>query len=158
MAEPFWLTFARRDIGLKEIPGARHEPRILQMWRRVGAWFSDDETPWCGGFMGQWFIQCGIAPPKDCWRAKNWLEWGKAIDEPVLGCVVIFGRDGGAHVAYVVGKTSDGYLACLGGNQGNTVSIAKFPYGRVLGYRIPPGDRQYDPLPVLEADLSPSEA
>lgn len=156
--EPYWLQLARQDLGLREVPGHIHAPRILEMWRTVKASFTDDETPWCGGAVGAWMTEAGIAPPAACWRAKNWLDWGKRIAVPVVGCVVVFGRDGGGHVALAVGRTGAGDLVCLGGNQGNGVSLAAFSQVRVLGYRLPPGDRMYVPLPMLDAAASTGEA
>lgn len=148
--EPMWLRFARADLGLREIPGTGTSAKILRWLIELGAWWRDDETPWCGVACAAWMKQCGIAPPKAYYRAKAWLEWGRAIDKPVLGCVVVFGREGGGHVALAVGTTKEGRIVCIGGNQGNSVSQAAFPIGRVLGYRVPPGERSYDLLPVLD--------
>lgn len=156
--DPYWLQIARRDIGLREIPGHIQAPRILAMWRAVKAPFIDDETPWCGGAVGAWMTEAGIAPPPSCWRAKAWLDWGKTTANPVVGTVVVFGRAGGGHVALAVGRTRAAELVCLGGNQGNAVSIAAFNESRVLGFRLPAGDRMYVPLPIIDADASPGEA
>ena len=158
MKEPPWLQIARQDLGIKEVPGAQNAPRIIRMWEMVKAPLGLDSVAWCGGACGAWFTQAGYAPPKACWRAKNWLDWGRPLTEPVLGCVVVFGRDGGGHVALTVGRNERGGLVCLGGNQGDAVSIAAFSFDRVLGYRVPVGDRKYDPLPALNADFSRSEA
>ena len=156
--DPRWLQIARQDIGLAEVPGAASAPAIVRMWQAVKAPFTDDATPWCGGALGAWMTRAGIAPPAACWRARNWADWGKPISEPVLGCVVVFSRDGGGHVGLVVGRTRAGGLAVIGGNQGDRVCIAAFPTSRVLGYRVPVGDRMYTPLPLVEADGSRSEA
>lgn len=158
MKEPPWLQIARQDLGLKEVPGAENAPAIIRMWALIKAPFNLDSVPWCGGACGAWFTQAGYAPPAACWRAKAWLDWGRPLTEPVLGCVVVFGRDGGGHVALAVGRNERGGLVCLGGNQGDAVSLAAFSFDRVLGYRVPVGDRQYDPLPMLNADFSRSEA
>lgn len=158
MSEPSWLRIARADLGVKEVKGAVHAPAIIRAWRTVKAPFTDDETPWCGGILGAWMTQAGYGAPAACWRARNWLNWGREMPWPVLGCVVVFSRDGGGHVALVVGRTPDGKLACLGGNQGDAVSIAAFPEARVLGYRMPIGYQGGDMLPTVNADGSRSEA
>lgn len=46
--EPAWLVEARTYLGVREIPGLRHEPQILRWWRaiRMGG-IRDDETPYC---------------------------------------------------------------------------------------------------------------
>jgi uncharacterized protein (TIGR02594 family) len=158
MTEPSWLTIARSDIGLAEVPGTSNAPAILRMWELLKAPFSDDATPWCGAAAGAWLTRAGYEPPVSCWRARNWLDWGRQINGPVLGCVAVFSRDAGGHVGLVVGQTPRGALAVLGGNQGDRVCIAAFPTSRVLGYRVPMGDRPYEPLPLLNADFSRSEA
>lgn len=42
-------------------------------------------------------------------------------------------------VALAVGRDEQGRILCLGGNQGDKVSVAPFDEGRVLGYRWPLG-------------------
>lgn len=156
--DPLFLAFARADVGLAEIPGQATASKIGRWLRELGAWWSDDETPWCGVAMAAWMQQAGIAPPKHYYRAREWLNWGKPIAEPVVGCVGIMGRVGGGHVTLITGKTPDGMLVGIGGNQGNRVCEASFDPQRFLGFRIPPGDRQYRALPVIHADGSESEA
>ena len=46
--------------------------------------------------------------------AKSYLEWGQSLKEPVVGCIVVIGRDGGGHVAFCVGQDSWGNLLLLG--------------------------------------------
>ena len=48
-----WMDFAKALIGVKEIPGTKHNPEILQMWKDLKrSGIKDDETPWCAGFVG----------------------------------------------------------------------------------------------------------
>lgn len=134
---PNWLTAARRHVGLAEVPGKEHNPTIVRWLRDLKAWWSDDETPWCGTFVAAAFREVGIPLPKHWYRAKAWLEWGVRLERPAFGCVVVFERSGGGHVGYVVGQDQLGRLLVLGGNQGNRVSVAPFTTDRVLGYRWP---------------------
>lgn len=137
--EPAWLTEGRRFLGLKEIPGKATAPFIAVWLKQLGAWWTDDETPWCGVACAGVFRACGVEPPKDYFRARAWASWGTALPAPAVGCVVVFEREGGGHVGIVVGKAGDGRLLVWGGNQGNAVSIAPFDLGarKVLGYRWP---------------------
>jgi uncharacterized protein (TIGR02594 family) len=137
MIEPPWLTIARADIGLAEIPGKAHAPKIQQWLRELRAWWDDDETAWCGVAVAAWFKAIGEPLPKHWYRARGWLEWGVPLAGPTLGCVVVYERGGGGHVGLVVGRDMTGRLLTLGGNQGNRVSIAPFEPMRVLGYRWP---------------------
>jgi uncharacterized protein (TIGR02594 family) len=152
--EPQWLVEARKDIGLREIPGADTAPVIAKWLTDLGAWWRDDETPWCGTAVAAWMKRAGIEPAKDWYRAKGWLDWGTAIAWPVVGAVVIFAREGGGHVGIVAGKDELGRLWVIGGNQGNEVKLALFDPARVIGYRVPANDAgmiaasNLGPLPV----------
>lgn len=137
ITDPPWLLVARTDIGLREIAGQRTAPRIHQWLSELGAWWRDDEAPWCGVAMGAWMDRAGVPIPSAYYRARAWLDWGHQIHEPIVGAVVVFERTGGGHVALIEGVNAAGDLMCLGGNQGNAVSVAPFQRSRVLGYRWP---------------------
>lgn len=163
MKEAAWLTEARRNIGVAEIKGMKHNNTIIQWLESLKAWWREDETPWCGVFVAHCIKTAGLPLPKYWMRAKDWLNWGYKITAPCVGCVVIFTRDGGGHVGFVVGKDKTGNLMVLGGNQGDAVRISAFPMSRVTGFRVPVGyvpsvsDRM---LPVLASTgrLSTNEA
>ena len=140
MAEPAWLVEARRHIGLRELPGAPTAPAIARWLQQLGAWWRDDETPWCGTAVAAWMQAVGVGPlPKFWMRAKAWAEWGQGLGAPAPGCVVVFERQGGGHVGLVVGEDAAGNLLVLGGNQGDAVNVRAFPRARALAYRWPPG-------------------
>ncbi|MGJ4827234.1 TIGR02594 family protein, partial [Neisseria gonorrhoeae] len=68
MTELPWIAEARRHIGLKEIPGAKHNPTIVQWLKETGgfpgaakSWYFEDETPWCGLFVGYCLGKSGRA-------------------------------------------------------------------------------------------------
>lgn len=162
MAEPTWVTEARRHIGLAEIKGPKHSSVITGWLDSLRAWWKDDETPWCGVFVAHCMKHAGYPLPKFWMRAKDWLNWGKTLSKPVAGCVVIFERKGGGHVGFVVGRDKAGNLMVLGGNQGDAVNIKPFATTRVTGYRWPesrlvPANSN---LPLLASDgkLSSNEA
>lgn len=155
--KPAWIIEAERHLGLKEIPGARHSATIQAWLRRLRAWWDDDETPWCGVFVAHCLEVSGQFIPKHWYRAKEYLKCGERIDKPCFGCLVIFGRNGGGHVGFVVGLDQQGRLLVIGGNQNNQVSVAPFPVSRVLGYRIPFGYVPTEPL-LVTANFQASSA
>jgi len=159
--DPAWLIEARRHVGLREITGPKHEPKITAWLKRLGAWWNDDEQPWCGTFVAAMLSDAGLQPPRHWYRAKAYLDWGRKMDCPEIGCIVVFARGGGGHVGFVVGRDLAGNLMVLGGNQGNAVTIAPFSTQRVIGYRWPvavPLPAAW-PLPLLASGrLSTSEA
>jgi hypothetical protein len=78
----------------------------------------------------------------------------------VPGCIVVFTREGGGHVGFVVGQDQQGNLLVLGGNQGDAVNVKAFPLARVSGYRWPSElVPSTEPLPVMaSADFSHTES
>lgn len=160
MLEPKWVEIARGLIGVHEIKGgAAHSPEILQMWRDIKrGGIKDDETPWCAAFAGAMLERAGIQSSR-FESAKSYLDWGIVLGAPMYGCIVVFTREGGGHVGFVVGKDADGRLLVLGGNQGDAVSIKAFPVDRVSGYRWPAGvPLSSAPLVVGSAEVSKGEA
>lgn len=154
MNEPLWVTTARLDIGQRETTGPNDSPWLRRMLAKLGAsWLVGQ--PWCGSVLAAWMQAAGCEPAKNYFRARAWLDWGVTLNTPHIGCVVVFERTGGGHVGLVVGETPDGRLMVLGGNQGNTVSVAPFDRDRVLGYRWPSEAMNvFNParrLPILQA-------
>jgi uncharacterized protein (TIGR02594 family) len=159
MKEPAWMTTARNYLGLTEIPGVATAPVIKKWLVGLKAWWTDDETPWCGVFVAQCLHENGVDRPKNWFRALAWLDWGIPISQPMVGCVVVYARKGGGHVGFVVGRDEKGRVLTLGGNQGNRVSIAPFDSTRVVGYRWPVSVPVLNPtagLPVLASNGQPS--
>lgn len=166
MADTAWIANARRYVGQGEVKGPHHNPHILKWWKNIGAPFVDDETPWCGAFVGGVLSETGIKPVAGGASAQAWLKLPVKLDMPAEGCVVVFWRgsptSGLGHVGFVVGQDQRGNLMVLGGNQGDMVSIKPFSRDRVKGYRWPgvyPYPERFN-LPVLTSDgrLSTNEA
>lgn len=136
--EPTWLLEARKHIGQSEIPGPRHSGFVTGLWKALGQPIADDETPWCGGFVGYVLKSCGIQPVASPAWARNWAKFGKACDR-ALGAIAVFGRPGGGgHVAFLVGVSRDGKkLYVLGGNQSNQVNIMPIDASRLIALRWP---------------------
>lgn len=151
---PAWLVAGRTKIGEKEIPGPKHNPWIVNsMWKALGApWLKTDDadSPWCGGFMAWCMNEAGQPYPKSFPSAGAWATWGVPC-LPQIGAVIVKERDGGHHVAQLVGITADGlwYLA-LGGNQNDGVSIAPIAIASVTAVRWPANVPQLSlKLPVM---------
>lgn len=158
--ESTWLIEARKHIGLRETKGSQHAPEIVQFWKDIKrGGIKDDETPWCAAFVGAMLERSGIKSSR-FESAKSYLQWGDLLTQPVVGCVVVFTRDGGGHVGFVVGQDAQGHLLVLGGNQGDAVNVRSFPRSRVSGYRWPTGFMlPGELLPILgAAEQSRSEA
>lgn len=156
-----WLLVARSYVGTKEVPGKGTSPVIAKWLRELHAWWDGDSVPWCGTFVAACLSECGLGRPQHWYRARAYLDWGVMRPIPTYGAIVVYERDGGGHVGFVVGRDDKGRILTLGGNQDNAVSIAPFDQARVLGYRWPvyangaPAPMTYLPLPRF-ASLGPS--
>lgn len=141
---PAWLRHALSLRGTAEIVGPRHS-RIIMGWaERLGIWYPNDETPWCGLFVAH-VIQTtfpDMALPSNVLGAQQWLNFGVKLDGPALGAVVVFWRGSPrswkGHVGFYYGETRT-HILCVGGNQSNTVSVTRIAKNRVKGYRWPSG-------------------
>ena len=135
-----WYQIARGEmaLGIKERKGDPDHPKIIEYHDTTSLHAKDDETPWCSSFVNWCIEKAGIMGTKSA-RARSWLGWGEAIEEPRHGCVVVFSRPPSptaGHVGFYIAETPT-HVDVLGGNQSNQVNIASYPKDRVLGYRWP---------------------
>jgi uncharacterized protein (TIGR02594 family) len=124
---------AKSQMGIAEMPGKVHSKAILGYHAETTLKAVDDETPWCSSFANWVTVHCGVTGTRSA-SAKSWMKWGKELKSPVNGCIVVFTRTGGGHVAFYDSEDKD-YIYTLGGNQGDRVCIAAYPKSRLLGYR-----------------------
>ena len=171
MEELNWVGNARQFVGLREVKGEKHNPEIIKMLGVMGrfsnearAWWRDDETPWCGLFVGYVMGKSGRFVVKEWYRAKEWASpLLTKLDSPAYGAIAVLSRHGGGHVGIVIGKDAQGNIMLLGGNQGDMVQISPFKPERIDGYYWPsrwvdgtprcahPAGKRYD-LPLLSSD------
>jgi uncharacterized protein (TIGR02594 family) len=102
--------------------------------RQVGVPYPD---LWCADFINFILRRTGH-PTTNSRAAKSFLDYGKRIDTPRVGAIVVLtrGRNGG-HVGIVRGTDGAGNIIVISGNHGNKVSESPYPKSRVLGYVIP---------------------
>lgn len=138
-----WMEIAQKRMGIKEIPGVKHNPVIMQWAKNLGveANYRSDEVSWCGLFVGD-VIKTALPNeklPSNVLGARQWLTFGVEVT-PSYGAVMVFWRGSPqgwhGHVAFYVGE-DDKYYYVIGGNQSNSVNIAKILKSRLLGARAP---------------------
>lgn len=141
MTKPRWLRIAETYTGLSEIRGPKHNSKIIGWLDKLGAWWRDDETPWCGVFVAHCVQDVGLPYPKYYMRAKAWADYGSLLrrDRLAPGAILVFDRAGGGHVGFYVGEDAGHYFV-LGGNQGNAVNVMKLDKNRLLASRWPKGE------------------
>lgn len=131
------LEIALKEFGQKEIPGVKHNERIVSYAKEIGLdWVNDDETPWCSIFMNWCALKAGAERTGKA-TARSWLNTGEATATPELGDVVVLRRGTSpwqGHVGLYITE-SEGIIYVLGGNQANSVNINACSKKDVLGYR-----------------------
>lgn len=154
------FEIAQRYVGVSEIPGSEHNPAVLAMLKLDMDWPEGDEVPWCSGFVN-WIAWHLRLPRSKSLRARSWLRVGEplpddaelldkreavglAVPEPGFDVVVLMrgGNDqpgpdvieAPGHVGLFAGFEGD-TVAVLGGNQSDSVNIARYPRRRILGIR-----------------------
>ncbi len=117
------------DIGLEALKW------VGASSRQVGVPYPD---LWCADFINFILRRTGH-PTTNSRAAKSFLDYGKRVDTPRVGAIVVLtrGKDGG-HVGIVRGTDGAGRIVVISGNHGNKVAESTYPKNRVLGYVIPP--------------------
>lgn len=135
------LKIAFSQLGEKEIENPENNPTIVKYARESGFdWVNDDETPWCSIFVNWVARQAKLKQSKST-MARSWLRVGLNVDtSPEPGDIVVFWRDDPdsrkGHVGFFMGYSPDlKRVYCLGGNQGNQVSLGAYTKDNILGFR-----------------------
>jgi uncharacterized protein (TIGR02594 family) len=136
-----WFAEARHLMGVHEDVGPGSNKVILNWAKDLGIDYKSDDIPWCGLFVAH----CVGATlpeevlPSNPLGARNWTKFGKHC-EPGLGAILVFWREsrqsGKGHVGFYNGEDSAAYHV-LGGNQSDSVSIARVGKDRLLDARQP---------------------
>ncbi|RLA02575.1 MAG: TIGR02594 family protein [Gammaproteobacteria bacterium] len=138
----YWMTLAKAEIGVTEIPGERNEKRVLEYHNMTTLRATEDSVPWCASFVSAILEWSGEASTRSA-RAKSYLTWGYELAEPMYGCIVVLWRkspdSASGHVGFYCGEDESGRILLLGGNQNNQVCITPYSKERVLSYRMPEG-------------------
>jgi uncharacterized protein (TIGR02594 family) len=149
-----WLDHARSDLGVKEIKGKKHHPRILEMLREVGhPDVQNDEDSWCAVAQGSWLVRSGLPTSKPVKLNRTGLsyeDYGTPC-EPKPGAISVStytaaGRkDWRRHVGTIT-KVFPTYFMVIGGNQSDKVCETKIMRSRVTAVRWPPMVAVPEPL------------
>lgn len=76
-SDPQWLQNAFDDLGLKELPGKKHNARVVEMFHTAGyPSINDDETAWCAAAMNTWLIEADYKGSGSL-MARSFSKYGK---------------------------------------------------------------------------------
>ena len=137
MAEPKWLTLARKEIGTVEIPGSRSNPKVVQYYLDVTGKKFADSVPWCAAFVGAMLTRSEKRSSGSL-MAKSYLKYGdRSAAKP--GAIAVFPRGRSpiyGHVNFVESVDGD-KLVCIGGNQSDAVTRTTYSKRKALAFRWP---------------------
>jgi uncharacterized protein (TIGR02594 family) len=158
--QPIWLLEGLKWMNTRETPGAADNRDILEWASAEGGAiaksYQSDSIPWCALYANMVLTKVGLQGTETLW-ALDWSNWGTKLAGPAVGAFAPMKRDGGGHIAIVVGRDQHGNLMCLGGNQSDAVNIKPFPAKRPVSFRwpkeVPPPARTgFDTLPMVSSN------
>lgn len=142
------FDLAQRYTGIQELPGGKNHP-LIQWWLALCGFGmdSEDEIAWCSAFVNGIAWELRLPRSKSA-AARSWLNVGTPVtlDQAEPGFDVVVIQRGTApqpgpevinatgHVGFFAGLEGD-LISILGGNQSDSVSVARFSKSRLLGVR-----------------------
>lgn len=136
------LSIAKNLMGVAEVPGPGSNHLIMWMLNLDNDWPTNDDVPWCSGFVNGVALLCGC-PRSRSLAARSWLTVGREITTAELTPgfdLVVLSRGNNPTAGHV--GFFDGWddfrprnVILVGGNQGNKVSRAPFMADRIIGCR-----------------------
>lgn len=150
------LKIAFNELGTEEIVGGEDNPEVLKYASEVGiAGITSDEIAWCSTFVNWVAWKAGLQYSGKA-NARSWLNVGEKVTTPEPGDVVVFWRESRqswkGHVGFFLGNSADQKrVYCLGGNQGNRVSVSAYRKETILSFqRLAPVKKLVVPEPTLQ--------
>lgn len=162
-ARPLWLVAGLALIGTKEKAGPGNNPVIID-WAKdeggsVAKSYTHDSIPWCALFANHMLSEVGLPGTETLWALDFAGKWPATnLGEPAVGAFAPMLRNGGGHIAVVVGRDRYGNVMGLGGNQNDAVNITAFARSRLnKGFWWPksvpkPTVLGFDKLPLVASD------
>lgn len=137
---PSWLVRARRELGVTEIVGGRHNPRILEYHGATRLRATTDETAWCASFVAWALEQEGIRSTRSA-AAASYKTYGRP-SAPIPGAIILFGKHdpdakGSGHVGFVNAAPVGEWVEVLSGNCNNAVRLKKYRLDAAVAIRWP---------------------
>jgi len=137
---PLHMVEALKHYGTLEKVGKGSNPDITQWAKETGVsgWYTDDDIPWCGLFVGICMKRATWPIKSDLLSALSWAKFGDAVPkgQESYSDILVFVRPGGGHVGFYVGENDTAFLV-YGGNQSNSVSFTWVAKDRLFACRRP---------------------
>ena len=140
MTKPRWLELAEAELGTKEVVGKADNPRIMAYYADAGhPEIAHDEVAWCAAFTNAMLARAGLRGTNSL-AARSFERYGTKLAAPEVGCIAVFPRGKKSWEGHVgiVAEVVGSSVVLLGGNQGNAVSLARYPIAKAVAWRWPP--------------------
>lgn len=141
------LKIAAKEVGVREVTGPGHNPRIEEYNRTMALSFppTDDDIPWNGQFVGWVVKQAGYTDFPNSAVSRSWETWGQSSEDAIgdweIGCIMVAWRgspDAGAGIAGIyIGDKDEKNVRVLAGNIFNAVDATTISKERVTACRLP---------------------
>lgn len=141
------LKIAAKEVGVREVPGPGHNPRIAEYNQAMSLSFSptDDDIPWNSQFLGWVVQQAGYTDFPNSAVSRSWEAWGQSSEDAIgdweIGCIAVAWRrspDSGTGIAGIyIGDKDEQYVRILAGNVFNAVDATTIARERVTACRLP---------------------
>ncbi len=136
------IDWMRGELGVREIPGPRDNPRIRKYYTHcanIGSKEYPDEVAWCSAILNAAADECGMFKTDNA-LASSWDEYGEDLGAyvPEGAIITIRHPSGGRHVCLAnrkFNRYNDATFEGLGGNQGNMVKVSEFPCAHIRSVR-----------------------
>jgi len=130
---PIWFKWMLHEIGVREVPGPKSNPRIIayRSLAKISIQGDDSVVPWCSIFANAALEVNGITGTRSA-MARSFETNANFVrlPGPALGAITTFWRvsrnSGQGHVNFYRGEIPNRIYGG-GGNQGDSVTIASFP-------------------------------
>lgn len=158
---PTWYRTALACKGTHEGTKKKPNPLVQAMFADAGEPQIKDTTatPWCAVFVSSMLVRNGY-PALPSMMARSGLQYGEKC-APRIGCIVVMWRgsreSSSGHIGLYVGEDAT-HVHVLGGNQSDSVTVARFAKSKVLGYRWPRKPSQLRTVKAAVAGAASSAA
>ena len=167
VSRPLWLEAGIQLIGVKREASGRfaegHSNPVIIDWAKeeggeIAKEYTSDTIAWCALFANYCLTKVGLPGTETLWALDFAGHWPSIkLSGPAVGAFAPMTRPGGGHIVQIVGRNAAGLPMCLGGNQGDQVSIEAFSRSRLnQGFWWPksvpvPKQIGYDQLPIVSS-------
>ena len=133
-----WVELARSQLGVSE--GSAEGRRRIRQYHAQGVGKAHGaKTAWCASFLN-WVLKRSGYRGTESAMARSFERLGTRLQEPRVGCLVVFWREspesGLGHVGIWLGESGD-TVQVLGGNQDDEVRVSDYAKSRVTAYVWP---------------------